>query len=244
MMMALVRRLFLALLTLSMLVFAALFADPRPIDKSSDQKSARKSAKPAIAQKSDQKNELIEMREPLPSPTPGATLEESALEKSALIEKLQTEADKLYATDDPQADQRLKRLAEDLNLSSARELKRVALDSEKPQSARFLAVYLLGLRAAEFSTELFEIALTDASILETNFNAEVSVRIQAMAALDSLTGTDQARVQKMFEQIEGRQSNSLLQKVARLGVRGSKQGNPIIQKYIDMELSEIMDESH
>lgn len=136
--------------------------------------------------------------------------------------------------DPASTDQRLEGLAENLNAGDAKVLTHLALDTRQAANERFLAVYLLGERARDFKRELQIIALqppSDAKDLN-----DINVRIQAMIALEGVQG--QA---KIFDEIQKRQTDAMLVKLAKLGAKGARQGQPFIQKYVDMQMVEILD---
>lgn len=160
---------------------------------------------------------------------------ENKLPISTFAKAIAEEAEHLYVpSEDPAAtDRRLERMAQNLNATSAAALVQKALDSRGSANERFLAVYLLGERAMEFRRELQLIALQPMS--EPHDTNDINVRIQAMVSLESVP--NQA---KLFEEIQKRQTDALLVKLAKLGAKGSKQGQPFIQKYVDLQMSEIL----
>lgn len=169
---------------------------------------------------------------PRPSPDP-----------SPLARQIREEADALYSSSNQEGDARLERLAENLNSTSALELTRLALNPAESQNERFLSVYVIGLRASRFTKELMQIAESRPHE-SSQTEAELALRLQAMSALDGLAAMEPGLTKSIFQRIESSHTNPLLRKVARLGMRSVREGSPLIQKYLDMEMSEILDESN
>jgi hypothetical protein len=173
-----------------------------------------------------------------PAPVPATPTQQAEPPRSAFGRQIQATADQLYSAS---REAEIEKLADNLNTSSVHELARTALDSRRSQNERFLSVYVIGLRASRFTKELTEIAR---SHLDSTNEAELAVRLQAMSALDSLAAMEPKLAKSIFQTLEREHTNPLLQKVARLGMKGAREGQPLIQKYLDMEVSEILDESN
>jgi hypothetical protein len=168
----------------------------------------------------------------------------SEVPRSALGRQLLAAAEQLYSpnvNNDAKQDAEIEKLAENLNSSSAHELIRTALDPRRSQAERFVSVYVIGLRASRFTKELTEIARSQPQSAD---ESELAIRLQAMSALDSLVAMEPKLTKSIFQSLERDHTNPLLQKIARLGMKGAREGQPLIQKYIDMEASEVLDESN
>lgn len=173
-----------------------------------------------------------------PAPILATALKNPEVPRSALGRQIQAASDQLYST---AREAEIEKIAENLNASSVHELARTALDTGRSQNERFLSVYVIGLRASRYTKELTEIAR---SHFDSADEAELAVRLQAMSALDSLAAMEPKLTNSIFQTLEREHTNPLLQKVARLGIKGAREGRPLIQKYLDMEVAEILDESN
>ena len=140
----------------------------------------------------------------------------------------------LYSpTDAPEViDRKLQEYARHLTPQQAAQLKLTALNENKKQEDRFVAVYLLGERAQEFKTELRSIALARPN------GDDASIQIQAMVALEGLHD------EKIFNEVRYSQNHPLIRRLAQMGAQGARMQQPFIQNYIDSQMSEILDESN
>lgn len=138
------------------------------------------------------------------------------------------------------AEARLDALAAALDAEKAHALRAAALSGDLSHYDRFLATYVLGKRAADFSGDLEAIAASESrefrhhprphTLHELNWHFEVSLRITAMAALDR--NPDRAHAAAFFQKVENSHSVETIRKVARVGRVGAEQGNALIDSYL------------
>jgi hypothetical protein len=144
-------------------------------------------------------------------------------------------------TSNPAAsEKRLQALAAALNAAAAQALAGVALSSSYSHNERFLAAYLLSLRATDFRGNLEAIAAADHELFhhhhhphtsaELNYHFETSVRVAALAALDRVPDREHAAA--FFRKVEASHSNETIRKVARVGRVGALRNEALVDSYL------------
>jgi hypothetical protein len=138
---------------------------------------------------------------------------------------------------------------ESLRSAQAAELSALARDEAALTNERFLAVFALAQRPAEFRDHLLAIATAPSdllakpapphSIAETRRHAAVAVRLQALLGLDALARKDPAFLDSM-RAMAARHAHPLLRKAARVVIAGAESGRPLLQDYVDTKLRGVL----
>jgi hypothetical protein len=177
-----------------------------------------------------------------PIPPPSVAAVNPAPAPGALPPSFQREASALgRLTANPAASEaRLQALANALNAATAHSLTDVALSGSYSHNERFLAAYLLSLRATDFRGNLEDFASADHELFhhrrhphtlnELNYHFETSVRVAALAALDRVS--DREHAAQFFQKIESSHSNETIRKVARVGRVGALRGDALVDSYL------------
>ncbi len=154
--------------------------------------------------------------------------------------QLAQEMDRLQTS--PRFDRETESFALSLNQEDAVTLRHIALNSGLSHNERFLAVFLLAQRPAEFTRDLEAIAASDSLVFslrptphteqELKRHFESSLRVQALSALDSLSpqGNQEAA---FFASLQDKHSDGFVRKLARMGRVGAEQGRSLIAEYIE-----------
>jgi hypothetical protein len=134
-----------------------------------------------------------------------------------------------------------------LTLADAAQLQDVALSTGRTHNARYLAVYMLSRRPADFSRQLEGVAAAESDLLatkpkphslqEVQKHFEEALHAQALAAIDQLNrGGDQERA--FFTRLGATHSSPFIRKLARMGALGARQGQSLITQYINANIKE------
>ncbi len=149
----------------------------------------------------------------------------------------------------------LQNVAKSLTSDDAKQLLQVMLrPGEFKSSQRSLSVFLLAQRPENFSNELSTIAADSNELLVKKTTAhseadalkifEVSLRLEALDALDQLNGNGSSQSQELiFTRVQNSTHHPLIAKVASIGRAGARAHRALIASFIQHNLAPALRET-